>query len=58
VDYPLDPELAEGWNVIVHLRIFIEEPMAIAKDLHNSDNINRKEECSCYAQRRKSSRID
>ena len=45
----LDSDLADGRNVFGYIRIFIEEPVAIAKDVEAPKEIDNKEDRSRYA---------
>jgi hypothetical protein len=54
----LDPQLVNGGNVVVHIRILVKKSMAIAKDVRASHQIDQAKECGCDSKRRKNFRVN
>src|SRR6266436_67036 len=54
----LDPQLANGRNVVVHIRISVKQAMAIEKEIRSARQIDQEKEGCSYWQSRKNYRID
>ena len=48
------PQVANRWNVVVHIRILVKKSMAVEKDVRASNQIDDEEECRGDSERRKS----
>jgi hypothetical protein len=54
----LDPQFANGLNVLRDIWILVKEPVTISKNIYTPDYIDEQEERCRYSQGRKSYRID
>jgi hypothetical protein len=54
----LEPDMANGRNVVIDSRIAVKEPVTIAKDVGASRQVDEKEECRGDSQSWKSSWIN
>jgi hypothetical protein len=54
----LDPQFANGLDVLRDIWILVEEPVTVSKNIYAPDYIDEQEERSCYSQGRKNDWID